>query len=795
MTSTDHSSRPNARALDLGATWIGPAEPDGGPDRHRPAYQLARTFTVDGEVREAVLHVTAHGVYEAFVNGERVGDAELTPGWTAYRSRLHVQTFTVTDLVVPGDNVVGALLSDGWWRGQNSGPRRANDYGATTAVLARLEVTFENGSTLVVVSDGSWSSTPSHILAADLIAGEVHDLRQRRPWNQLHAWSAVRVEEPTGEMLVTSAAPAVRRIEELRPVSVRKLAQDRWVVDVGQNICGWVRLTRLGPAGTSVTLTYGEWLDPAGDVTQDHINPPDFRDPGVAPSFQTDTVVSAGRPGEAFEPRHSTKGFQYVRIEGDLEAVDTDDVTAVVVHTDLDRVGSFECSDERINALHRISEWSLRGNVCDIPTDCPTRERAGWTGDWLVRVEAASFLYDVYGFSQKWLRDLAADQRPDGRVGNLVPESHPGDDRFPAIWPLTEGSAGWGDAAVHVPWTLYRARGDATVLSEQYDSARAWVDFAVAAAASGRHPSRVERSPEPAAHEQYLWDTGWHYGEWLEPGEDVDAAIANATVADHASVATAYLSRSSGQLAQMARILGHAEDAERYSHISARSADAWRAEVLDEDGAMTPPTQATYARALHFGLVPDRLRSVAAARLAELVGDAGNHPGTGFLTTPYLLPVLASHGHVDVAYDLLFQEGEPGWLVMLDRGATTVWEEWGGVDADCRPHASLNHFSKGTVIGFLHEYVAGLQIVEPGYRRFRVAPMPGGGITWARVHHESPLGRIEVSWTLRGAQGSIRVTVPTGTTAELLLPDGSRHELEAGTDHRSWSSRPGARVQ
>ncbi|MGI9579318.1 MAG: family 78 glycoside hydrolase catalytic domain, partial [Microthrixaceae bacterium] len=251
---------------DLGATWIGPIEPGGGPDRHRPAYQLARSFTVDGEVLKAVLHVTAHGLYEAFLNGERVGDAELTPGWTAYRSRLQVQTFTVTDLVVPGYNTVGALLSDGWWRGQNSGPRRANDYGATTALLARLEVTLDHGSTLVVASDGSWRSAPSHILAADLIAGEVHDLRQRRPWKQLDAWSAVRVEEPTGETLVGSVAPAVRRIEELRPVSVRELAHDRWVVDVGQNICGWVRLTKLGPAGTSVTLTYGEWLDSAGDV-------------------------------------------------------------------------------------------------------------------------------------------------------------------------------------------------------------------------------------------------------------------------------------------------------------------------------------------------------------------------------------------------------------------------------------------------------------------------------------------------------------------------------------------------
>ena len=301
---------------------------------------------------------------------------------------------------------------------------------------------------------------------------------------------------------------------------------------------------RLGPAGTEITLTYGEWLDRDGDVTQDHIEFAQSISLEQPVSFQQDAVISAGADGEVFEPRHSTKGFQYLRVEGYDGTLTDDDVTAIVVHTDFERRGAFACSDDRVNAIHRIAEWSFRDNACDIPTDCPTRERAGWTGDWQIYVDTAAFLYDVGGFSVKWLRDLAAEQRPDGKVTNLVPESHPRDDRPPNFWPATEGSSGWGDAAVHVPWVVYGTTGDTQVLADQWPSMCAWVGYAAAKAARGRHPSRVARSDEPAPYEQYLWDTGWHFGEWLEGGESLDAAIANALTADPAPVATAYLHRS-----------------------------------------------------------------------------------------------------------------------------------------------------------------------------------------------------------------------------------------------------------
>jgi alpha-L-rhamnosidase len=333
---------------------------------------------------------------------------------------------------------------------------------------------------------------------------------------------------------------------------------------------------------------------------------------------------------------------------------------------------------------------------------------------------------------------------------------------------------------VHVPWVVHRVTGDEQVLADQWASIRAWVDFAARAAAHGRHPSRVARSAEPAPHETFIWDTGWHFGEWLEAGESLEDTIGAAMVADHGAVATAYLHRSAREASEIAEVLGRDDDTARYARLAADVAEAWRAEFLADDGTTTPDTQATCARALMFDLVPDGGRAATAARLVTLIRDAGTHLGTGFLATPFLLPVLADTGHLDVAYELLFQDTEPSWLVMVDRGATTVWEEWGGVDPDGVPHASLNHYSKGAVISFLHQYVAGLQLLEPGYRRFRVAPRPGGGITWAEAHHESPHGPIDVRWDERADGVELQLRVPPSTTAEVLLPSGRTATFTSG---------------
>jgi alpha-L-rhamnosidase len=758
-------------------------EPVGGPDAHRPAYHLAGEVTVDGAVQSAVLRATSHGLYEAFVNGTRVGDLELTPGFTAYRERIQVHTFDVTDLVVEGSNALGALLSDGWWRGQHGIVRALDAYGPATAFLAELHVALRSGEQLVFGTDASWRSTPSHIVAADLIAGEVHDLdRAVHGWcdagTDRTGWDAVRVAEYGYDGLVEPIGPPVRRIDELAAVSVTQIAPERHVIDFGQNSNGWVRLADLGPAGTTITLAYGEALDhETGDVIQHHVALSALAAPRArALPFQTDVVLSAG-DGSAFEPRHSTKGFRYVRVDGHPGPLDPAAITSVVVHSDLRRLGHFACSDERMNRLHEIAVWSFRGNACEIPTDCPTRERSGWVGDWQLYVETAAYLYDVTDWSRKWLRDLEADQLASGAVTSIVPDPSPD----APIWETSHGSSGWGDAAVHVPWELHRATGRTDVLRAQLESMRRWVTFAADRAALGRHPSRVERSAEPLAHERYLWDSGWHFGEWLEPGTNMEGVFQRLLAEDHGAVATAYLFRSAGQLARIASLLGHDADGAEHDELATNVRDAWRTEFIDADGHVQPATQANLVRAIAFGLVPESLRGTAAADLVALIREDGTHLGTGFLATPFLLPVLADTGHLDVAYELLFQTSEPSWLTMVERGATTIWEDWDGVREDGSVAHSLNHYSKGAVISFLHQYVAGLRLVEPGYRRFRVEPRPGGGIDWAEGRHESPHGVIEVRWERDGDRFELTVTVPPGTAADAILPDAAPHTLGPGT--------------
>jgi alpha-L-rhamnosidase len=767
--------------------WVEPAEPPGGPAVQRPAYHLAGEVTICGPVASAWLHVTAHGVYEAFVNGARVGDEELRPGFTAYRSRLQVQPYDVTGLVTEGVNVVGALVSDGWWRGQHGFLRQVDSYGPATGLLAELRVALRDGGTIVAGTGPSWRSAPSHVLAADLIAGEVHDLRRRLPgWSSpgtdRSGWDPVRVAWHGYEQLCPPAGPPVRRVQELPAVSVTELAPGRHVADFGQNSNGWIRLRGLGPAGTRLTITYGECLDAAGDVTQDGVKgtPVAPERPGLP--FQTDVVVSAGDSSE-FEPRHSTKGFRYARIDGHPGPLSPADVTSIVVHTDLRRTGAFECSDERVSRLHQAAEWSFRGNACEIPTDCPTRERSGWTGDWQVYAATAAYLYDVTDFSAKWLADLAADQRETGAVTSIVPDPDPGNPVAAALC----GSAGWGDAAVHVPWEIYQATGTTEILAAQYGSMRRWVDFAASRSASHRHPAREQARPEPAPHEAYLWDTGWHFGEWLEPGTDALSAGQQLMAADHGPVATAYLHRSAAELSAIAAVLGDRAAAGRYATLAERALDAWRREFTTDDGQVRPATQANLVRALAFGLVPGPHRPAAASQLAALIRAAGTHLGTGFLATPFLLPVLADHGHLDLAYELLLQDTAPSWLAMTDQGATTIWEDWDARRADGTMADSLNHYSKGAVISFLHRYTAGLQITEPGYRRFRVAPRPGGGITSARTHHDSPHGRIELDWSLDGPDGRLNLTVPDGTHGDVVLPGRDPALLGPGKHHLTWT--------
>jgi alpha-L-rhamnosidase len=763
------------RADDWSAEWISPIEAEPLPAAgERPASVLRTRFTV-GPHTTARIYATAHGLYELFLDGERVGDQELAPGFTSYRSRVQVQTYDVDAVLDEGEHGLCAVLSDGWYRGKVGFTREHDVFGSRVALLAQVEVDGE----VVAVTDHTWTSASSSIVAADLIDGESRD--QRVHDDDLD-WRPVEVVDGDFGALCASPAPPVRRVEWLRPRSVRELAPGRHVVDLGQNVNGWVRIADPGPLGTELVFTYGEALDADGDVTQDHLGAMDFVTQTPLPLGQIDRVVSDGS-GTPFEPRHTTHGFQYVRIEGHPGPLTQDDVSGVVVHTDLRRTGWFACSDARLNQLHHAADWSFRTNACDIPTDCPQRERAGWTGDWQLFSPTAAFLYDVAGFSTKWLRDLASDQRKDGAVRNFAPDPAPSGADRNEIKTFLEGSSGWGDASVLVPWETWRAYADRRLLEEQWPSMVAWVDYVTTQAREKRHHFRVEQSETPQPHEQFLWDTGWQWGEWCEPDLLEDDHFQNFVDRDFAIIATAFFAYTTRTLAAIARIIGRNDDADRYDKLSADVVAAWQREFLTDDGTVRTDRQANVVRALAFDLVPDAAKDTLVAQLVGMVRAADTHLNTGFLATPYLLPMLADHGHLELAYELLLQDTPPSWLTMVDRGATTIWEHWEGIDADGVAHASLNHYSKGAVISFLHRYIAGIQPLDegPGYRRFRVAPRPGGGLTWVSAALESPYGRIESSWSVGATGTTFVVRVPPNTEAEVVLPDGRTSLIGPGT--------------
>lgn len=759
------ASREAAAARLDGATWIAHDEGDVPAAGRRPAYVFRREFALDDVDPRASLSLTAHGIYEVFLNGARVGDEELAPGFTSYQATLHVQTIPVGAYLRPGSNELRVVLSDGWYRGRHGYDRVADSYGTRTAFIARLDA----GATRLV-SDISWRSAESEIVAADLMDGQTSDLRRIGR----EAWQPVIVSDDPltarTDRLAFSPAPPVRRTDEVHPVSIRRLDADRQIVDFGTMLNGWVRLSALGDAGSVTTLTHGEALGADGDLTLGHLDAITWPNRVHLPVGQRDQVVSRGVDGDVFEPRHTTHGFRYVAVDGagDLEPTD---IVGVMVRSDLRPTATFTSSSDDLNRLHDIAVQTWRTNSCDVPTDCPTRERFGYTGDYQIYAHTAAFIDDVDGFSRKWLRSLADDQFESGMISNVAPRAG----QIPDPVVRADGSSGWGDAATVVPWELYLAYGDASVLADSFDMMRRWVDFAAGVAASGRAPKRRVERPEPLPHEQYLWDTGYHWGEWSEPG----AVFELTADRDEAIVATAYLSRSADIVARSATILGDPATAAHYAELSRRAADAWRTEFWD-GARLTIETQATYCRGLAFGLFDDADVPAATARLVDLIHAAGDHLATGFLTTPMLLPTLAEHGHAELAYRLLFAEDEPGWMVMLRRGATAIWEAWDGISADGTPKESLDHYSKGAVISFLHEYVAGLASLEPAWARFRVRPMPGGGVTHARVTHDSPLGRIEVAWALEGTRLVVDVAVPDGAAAEICLPNAAVAEVGAG---------------
>ena len=729
------------------AAFITAEQPEDRPSA--PGTQLRKDFHIDRPVQSAVLTATAQGLYQVRLNGKRVGNDELAPGWTSYQKRLLYQSYDVTTQLRQGENALGVLLGAGWYKGDVSWFRTHNFYGDYAAFSAQLLLRYTDGSEEIVRTDESWRGTYSPILHADIYDGETYDARREQAhWDEpgfdSSGWFSVKeVSQPHPELRPQMGCGI--QIAEMLPV--RKLfttPEGDTVLDFGQNLTGWVRFTVRGNAGDEVELQCFETLDAQGNVYTDNLR-----------TAKQDIRYICKGGQETYQPHFTFQGFRYVKIVCWPGEPDLNSFTACVIHSQMETRGTFQCSDPLLNQLQSNILWGLRGNSVGVPTDCPQRdERLGWTGDVQVFCKTACFLMDMHEFYRQWLCDLAADQEPDGAVPFVIPDVLTGISQNP-----TSGSSGWGDAAVVLPWVLYQESGDASIICQQYTSMKAWVDF-------------IE-----AHNDGGIIHTDFQYGDWL--GLDAEeGSYHGATPPELTSLG--YHAYTCDLLSKMASVIGETADAVRYQALHDAAAEDFRRLYVRPDGKLTVSTQTAYVFALYFGLISQEQVS----ELCALLEQNGGHLTTGFLGTPYLLHALSANGRLDAAYELLMRDDYPSWLYQIKQGATTVWEHWDGLKPDGSMWSadmnSFNHYAYGSVGQWIYEWCAGLRPDEnqPGYKHFTVSPHTGGGLTWAKTVHESAHGTILVHWRRENDWVELCVKIPSNTTADILLAQGGE-PLEA----------------
>lgn len=795
---------------DWKAKWIG-ASLYGGPRSLFPAPYLRKSFMLPAPPVSARLYVTALGLYECRINGSRVGDDVLSPGWTDYRKRVRYSVYDVTPLLKQGENVIGVILGDGWAVGHTSWNHR-QFYADRPQLFAQLEITTETGSRIIISTDRTWKVQFGSILHNDLLMGEAYDARREIPgWDSPSfddgGWSRVEVFESPDITLVAANAPAMHRIDEIKPVGKPaekgRTNHKRYIFDMGQNMVGRVRFKGSAPAGTTVTLRFAEVLNPDGSLYLDNLRS----------ATATDYYTFKGESQETWEPLFTFHGFRYVEVSGYPGEAQPDMITGVVIHSEMTPTGTFECSDASLNQLQHNIVWGQKGNFLDVPTDCPQRdERLGWTGDIQVFLRTAAFNMDVAAFMTKWLQDLLDGQREDGAV--------------PAVAPLVpgvpeDGGPAWADAMVICPWTLYLCYGDKRILEKTYSGMSRFMDFLI------RTSERFIRCA-PGYEE---WPG---FGDWL--------SINALTPRD--LIGTAFFAYDAHLMSRIAEVLGKPRDAGRYralfknvkkafarrylvgSRVKAERERPSEARKLADDAdaisqgnlravnfgkiesavfntALFNPSQTAYVLALHFDLLPEELRPLAAAELVTDIARRGVHLSTGFVGASYLPFTLSQNKQLGVAYSLLYQKSWPSWLYPVTQGATTIWERWDGWTEDSGFQDpgmnSFNHYAYGSIGAWLYSTVAGIEIdpSQPGFKHILLHPQPDNRLTHARGRLTTLYGEVVSDWQQTEKRFEWTVILPPNTSATAHVP-GERSasirvngqkvtsgvlELDAGTYH------------
>ena len=735
------------------AKWIDPELPHEEKTR-QPASVLRKTFFTD-TTENARLYITCHGMYKARINGKPAHSFVYAPGTDDYRKRLQYQVYDVTELLKSGENEIAVTLGDGWYRGNNGVDGLYNYYGSDLALLCQLEVSGKP----VLMSDETWQASQSGpVRLNDMEKGETYDARMEAITN----WHGVSVKDYGFDKLVCSNSVPI--LEQERFLGrIFKTPNGETVVDFGQNLAGYTELKVYGKAGQKITLWHGETLDENGNFTQSNFDPGERNKNGGIPQ-RVDYICKDGL--NVYKPSFSYFGFRYAKVESDVDLTDAE-FTAIAVYSEMPQTGFFTCDNEDVNRLFLNSLWSMRSNFCDIPTDCPTRERAGWTGDAGAFAPTGVYLADCYPILRKWLAECRLAQGADGLVANIAPVNNSGS----FISNMLQGSSGWGDASILVPWALYEAYGDKRILEENYEMMTKWLSFVEARA----QKTRIQNLRNP--YKKYLVDEGFHFGEWLEPDVSSMDTMKKNMMFGAPEVATAYYYKSAGLVARIADILGKTEDSRRYKDIAEGARNAYRY-TCTKNGVITSKRQAEFVRPIAFGLLEEAESQAAADQLAKMVADNSYHLNTGFLATPFLCRVLSDYGHTDTAYRLLLQDTAPSWLYPVKHGATTIWESWDGVREDGTVHDSLNHYAYGAISGWLMGDVCGIRLTEG---KLTIAPKPSKKLGHAEAKWDSPVGTIESKWHYEQDQVVFEVAIPANVTAEVCLPDGSTFHVQSGS--------------
>lgn len=729
---------------------------------------------VHNRVKKAWLYATAHGVYEASVNGEKVGDHILDPGWSSYNHRLPYQTFDITKQLQEGENVVGAMVGEGWWAGRlgiHGGTR--NIWGEDLGFIAQIQLSFEDGPTEYVATDQEWTASVGGLITSEIYNGELYDARREpqgwakpgfEPEVGAEAWASVKTTslESLAATLVVSQAPPVRRVQEVEAVAVFRSPSGKVLVDFGQNLVGWLRVAVQGPEGHTITFQHVEVLE--------------HGEAGTRPLWGADakdTLILSSR-AELWEPTFTYHGFRYVEVTGwpttdGMPALQ--DLTAIVIHTDLEKTGHFSCSEPLLNKLHQNIVWSMRGNFLSIPSDCPQRgERLGWTGDIQAFGPTATYLYESSGFLSDWLKDLALEQHEDGGVVPplVVPDVLC---KMPVFKTRAKkAQAIWGDVAVSLPWDLYSASGDSAILSQQYESMQSWMDRGIPRKSNG------------------LWDTSNHpqLADWLDPSAPPDDPGNGVT--DGELVANSFLIGMTDLMARISAVLSKPCELKRYNEAAASLRIEFQKEYITQNGRIACDTQTALSLPIHFSLFSsDAQKLHAGKRLVEVIRSKARFKiTTGFAGTPLVGHALTAVGESQNFYRMLLHRKNPSWLYPVTMGATTMWERWDSMlpDGSINPGmmTSFNHYALGSIGDWMHKVIGGLRCDEPGWRRVRIAPIPGGGISFAKTSFNSPYGLVSSDWHIEGDVFVLVVKVPPNTFATVKLPsDATEEEMEVGS--------------